>query len=74
MDSESCDVDDILLALELNDKDKPKQTIQNCITALTRDPLLKGAIKKNELTGRIDVVKDPGWKRNAGACFTDTDI
>ena len=42
----------------------PKQTIGNAVMVLKEDPLLAGAIKMNELTERVDIVKDLGWTRN----------
>lgn len=50
-----------------------RQSIQNCVTVLEEDPLLKDAIKRNELTGQINIVKDLGWKRRCPA-LTDTDF
>ena len=59
--------------LELNDKGNPKQTIGNVVTILEQDPLLAGAIKLNELTERVDIVKDLGWVRS-GPVLNDTDM
>lgn len=60
-------------SLEYDIKGNIKQTNNNCKLAIENDPLLKGAIKKNELSGSIDVVKDLGWKRHSTS-FTDTDL
>lgn len=38
-----------------------------------RDPLLKGAIRKNELSGKIDIVGNLGWQRTSSN-LTDTDV
>ncbi len=35
--------------LEHTDKGRTKQTIRNCVTVLQNDPVLKKAIKRNEL-------------------------
>ena len=67
-------MDDIRLDLEKGDKGGVKQSIQNCMTVFYRDPLLKGAIRKNELTCRTDISKDMGWKRSPTASITDVDI
>ena len=37
------------------------------------DPVLKGAIRKNELSGKIDVVGNLGWQRTSSS-VTDTDV
>lgn len=59
--------------LEQDAKGKIKQTNNNCTLVMENDSLLAGAIKKNELSGGIDIVKDLGWNRN-GKSLTDTDI
>ena len=38
-----------------------------------RDPVLKGAIRKNELSGKIDIVGNLGWQRTSSS-LTDTDV
>lgn len=43
------------------------------MTVFQRDPLLKGAIRKNELSGKIDIVGNLGWKRTSSS-LTDTDV
>lgn len=50
-----------------------KNSIKNCLTIFQHDKLLKGAIKFNILTERIDIVKNLGWHRN-GSTFTDIDL
>lgn len=67
-------VDDILEDLEKTEKGGTRQTLNNCVTVLRRDPVLKGAIRKNELTERMDMVKDLGWKRSGSSAITDNDI
>jgi len=74
LDTECSSVDDIRLDLEKGDKGGVKQSIQNCMTVFYRDPLLKGAIRKNELTCRTDISKDMGWKRSPTSSITDVDI
>ena len=45
----------------------------NYKTVLQYDPVLRGAIRKNLLTERIDIVKPLGWYRDSPA-LTDVDI
>ena len=51
-----------------------KNCITNAETILSYDPLLHGAIRYNELTQRVDIVKDLGWERRSGSGFTDNDL
>ncbi len=60
-------------SLELTERGTPRQTISNVVRILKEDPFLLGAIRLNELTERIDIVKDLGWKRE-GDNLNDTDI
>ena len=60
---------------ELLDQTKsgtPKPTVANFVKILKEDLHLAGAIRLNELTERIDIVKNLGWKRNDTE-FNDTD-
>ena len=66
-------IEDIQAYLARNEKGITCQTINNCMVVLQRDPLLKGAIRKNELSGKIDVVGDLGWNRTSSS-LTDTDV
>ena len=50
-----------------------KQTIDNCMLAFQGDPMLRSSIRKNELTGKIDIIKELGWKRK-NSSIVDTDI
>ncbi len=52
---------------------KPANTIGNYLAVFSNDPILKGAIRRNELTERADIVKPLGWKRD-GTSLTDTDV
>ena len=70
---ECSSVDDIRLDLEKSDKGGVKQTIENCMTVFYRDPLLKGAIRKNELTCRLDLKMKTGWKRSISSSLTEVD-
>lgn len=66
-------IEDIQADLARNEKGITCQTINNCMVVLQRDPLLKGVIRKNELSGKIDVVGDLGWNRTSSS-LTDTDV
>lgn len=66
-------IEDIQADLARNEKGITCQTINNYMMVLQRDPLLKGAIRKNELSGKIDVVGDLGWNRTSSS-LTDTDV
>ena len=66
-------IEDIQADLARNEKGITCQTINNCMLVLQRDPLLKGVIRKNELSGKIDVVGDLGWNRTSSS-LTDTDV
>ena len=72
-DQEMSTIEDIQADLAKNEKGITCQTINNCMVVLQRDPLLKGAIRKNELSGKIDVVGDLGWNRTSSS-LTDTDV
>ena len=73
LDSEMSTVEDIRADLARNDKGNSCQTINNCMLVFQRDPLLKGAIRKNELSGKIDIVGNLGWQRTSSS-LTDTDV
>lgn len=64
---------DVKEMLERTEKGKIKQSIHNCVFVLQNDPALRKAICRDELTGRVDIVKKMGWKRR-GKHITDTDI
>ena len=66
-------VDEVRESLSMTQKGQIANTIGNCKTVFLCDPLLKGAIRLNLLTERIDIVRDVGWRRNTSA-LTDTDI
>ena len=60
-------------SLEKNDRGNPKASVTNVVKILKEDPLLAGAIAFNELSERIDIIKDIGWLRD-GVTLTDTDM
>ena len=74
VNEEMLTTEDVNDMLEHTDKGRTKQTIRNCVTVLQKDPVLKKAIKRNELSGRMDIVKEVPWeRRNSSPTVTDTD-
>ena len=67
LEEEKSSAEDIQADLVRNNKGNICQSIDNCITVFQRDPLLKGAIRKNELSGKIDIVGDLGWERTSSS-------
>ncbi|SFC11632.1 virulence-associated E family protein [Butyrivibrio sp. YAB3001] len=59
--------------LETDPKGIPLQTNNNCKTALREDPVLKDAIRFNELNERVDIIKPVPWRRSTAA-LTDVDV
>jgi len=59
--------------LEETQKGGVKNSIKNCLTVFQRDPLLRGAIRYNMLSERIDIVKPLGWERT-NTTLTDMDM
>ncbi len=66
-------VEEIKRGLETTEKGGVKQNIRNCITVFENDPLIRGAIWHNCLTGMQDIVKPLGWERSSSS-LTDTDL
>ena len=59
--------------LESTEKGGVRNSIRNCLTVFQNDPLLSGAIAKNLLTERTDIIKPIGYHRT-GTAITDTDM
>ena len=59
--------------LESTEKGGVRNSIRNCLTVFQNDPLLSGAIAKNLLTERTDIIKPIGYNRT-GTAITDTDM
>ena len=59
--------------LEVTEKGRIRQTIQNCKYVLEHDPCLRGAVCRNEMTCQIDIKKKVPWKRRC-VQMTDTDM
>ena len=66
-------VEEVRAGLDQSQKGKVYNTATNYRRVLQDDPLLKGAIRKNLLTERIDIVKPLGWYRESST-LTDVDI
>ena len=66
-------MDEVRNSLEQSQKGKVYNTEANYKKVLRYDPLLKGAIRKNMLTERIDIVKPLGWQRDS-TTLTDMDV
>jgi len=66
-------VEEVRSSLEQSQKGKIYNTAANYKRILQCDPLLSGAIRKNLLTGRIDIVKPLGWYRESST-LTDVDL
>ena len=73
VETELLTVEDIRNRLDVTEKGKIRQSIQNCKYALEHDPCLKEAICRNEMTCQIDIMKEMPWKRR-GVHMTDTDM
>ena len=72
-ESEELTVEQVRENLSVTEKGQPANTIGNCRTVFCQDPLLRGAIRLNLLTDRVDIVRDLGWRRSTSA-LTDTDV
>ena len=59
----------------MTEKGQVRNMVTNAETILSYDPLLRGSIRYNELTQRVDIVKQLGWNRgSSGAALTDNDL
>ena len=70
---ERCTVEQVRGSLEQTEKGKVSNAVTNYKRVLQLDPLLQGAIHKNLLTERVDIVKPLGWYRDSPT-LTDVDI
>lgn len=66
-------VEEVKLLLERGEKEGIKQSYRNSVTILQADPLLRGAIRYNMLTTRVEITKSLGWARTTDT-LTDTDV
>lgn len=61
--------------LEVNKNGSVRNSLTNLEMILSNDPLLKGGIRYNELTQRVDLVREMGWHRkSSGTALTDIDF
>ena len=68
-------VEEVKAMLESTEKGGVRNSIQNCLTAFQNDPVLSGALAKNLLTERIDLLRPIGRKHRPGSrALTDTDM
>ena len=68
-------VEEVKALLESTEKGGVRNSIHNCLTVFQYDPVLSGAVAKNLLTERIDLLKPIGRKRRTGSkAMTDTDM
>lgn len=65
--------DEVKGLLELTDKGFVRNTMQNVYLVFMCDPVLRGAIGYNILTGRIDLRRKLWWERTSSA-LNDTDF
>ena len=72
-ESKELTVDEVRESLSTTEKGQSANTIGNFRTVFCQDPLLRGAIRLNLLTDRVDIVRDLGWHRSTSA-LTDTDV
>lgn len=59
--------------LEKTNKGSTANSIANCQLILRHDPIFKGKIRRNELTGCTDIVGEIPWQRE-GTLLSDKDI
>ena len=73
MDEEMSGVEDILADMDKTSNGRIRQSIGNAVMVFRRDPVLKGAIRFNELTAQRDIVGNLGWERTGGSNISDVD-
>ena len=67
--------EEVKAMLESTEKGGVRNSIQNCLTVFQHDPVLSGALAKNLLTERIDLLRPIGRKHRPGSrALTDTDM
>ena len=72
-DTDNKEIEAIRDSLKKRPDGSPRQTIENVIEVLNKDPMLKDAIRRNELSCKTDIVKKMDWRRRSKT-FTDTDF
>lgn len=56
-DTDNKEIEAIRDSLKKRPDGSPRQTIENVIEVLNKDPMLKDAIRRNELSCKTDIVK-----------------
>ena len=68
-------VEEVEMCLQKTAKGQVRNCVTNAEMILSYDPLLRGGIRYNELTQRVDIVKQLGWNREKdGGTLTDNDL
>ena len=73
-DSSGLTIQDVQDSLNRNKEGRVLQTMFNCEMALTLDPIVGRKLRKNMMTGMIDLVGEVPWLRGPGLALTDTDV
>ncbi len=73
LEEEMRTVEDVRDSLIRTEKGKVKNSIENCVMILNRDPVLKGAIRRNDLSIKTDIVRSLPWRDEPGS-ITDVDL
>lgn len=66
--------EDVQASLSRNKAGRVMQTMFNCQTALNLDPVIGGKLRRNQMTGMIDLVGEVLWNRGPGISLTDMDV
>ena len=66
--------EDVTELLETTAKGQVKNCLSNAERIMSLDPLLRDAIRFNELKQRVDIVNNMGWIRRDGTALTDNDV
>lgn len=67
------EIEELMPFLDRNEKGQVKQNLSNCTFILQNDSVFRGAFRRNQLTGMIDVVKKMNWVQRSSS-VTDTDV
>lgn len=66
-------IDEIKSQLARTAKGALKQNIDNYLLVLREDPTLNGAVCRNEMTGRNEIVRPIGTRKQAGRAYDSDD-
>ena len=70
----TCTVNEVRQMLATDDKGRAYQGIDNCMVIMQYDPVLSGAICHNDLTCKMDIIKNLGWGKPHGGGIRDVDV